>query len=63
MQPRPRAIPGGKTDLKSKLKPSIDVAGWLCKANKLAKEFRELDNQIQAASWTIEISEQDLTIK
>ena len=40
-----------------KFKPTIDVADWRRKADRLAKEYRELDNQIQAANWTIEINE------
>jgi len=40
-----------------KFKPTIDVADWRRKADKLAKEYREIDNQLQAANWTVEISE------
>lgn len=40
-----------------KFKPTIDIADWRRKADKLAKEYRELDNQIQTANWTTEISE------
>lgn len=40
-----------------KFKPTIVVADWRRKADNLAKAYRELDNQIQAANWTIELSE------
>ena len=46
-----------QTRTEVKFKPTIVVADWRRRADALAKEYRELDNQIQAANWTIELSE------
>lgn len=40
-----------------KSRPTIDIAKWRKKVDALAKEYRELDNKIQAANWTIDLSE------
>jgi hypothetical protein len=46
-----------QTRTEVKFKPTIVVADWRRRSDALAKEYRELDNQIQAANWTIELSE------
>ncbi len=40
-----------------KFRPTIVVADWRRKADGIAQAYRELDNQIQAANWTIDLSE------
>ena len=46
-----------QTKSEIKFRPTIDVAEYRRKADKIAKEYRELDSQIQSANWTIDISE------
>jgi len=45
-----------QTHTEVKFKPTISIAEWRKKADDLAREYRELDNQIQAANWNIELN-------
>lgn len=38
-----------------KFQPTVDIARWRHEADNLAKEYRELDNTIQAVNWTTEL--------
>jgi hypothetical protein len=44
-----------QTKTEVKFKPTIVVADWRRRADSLAKEYRELDNLIQAANWSADL--------
>lgn len=41
-----------------KIKPSISVAGWQAEVDRMAKELRLLDNQLQESNWKTELIEE-----
>lgn len=40
-----------------KIKPTIDVAAWQKEVDKMAKEIRRLDNELQKENWTSDLIE------
>jgi hypothetical protein len=54
-QPNPRAFAVTRSEIRSR--PTVDVAETQKRLDALAREIRELDTQLQAANWTVELVE------
>jgi hypothetical protein len=52
-QPNPRAFAVTRSEIRSR--PTVDVAETQKRLDALAREIRELDTQLQAANWTVEL--------
>jgi hypothetical protein len=54
-QPNPRAFAVTRSEIRSR--PTVDVAETQKRLDALAREIRDLDTQLQAANWTVELVE------